>query len=169
MPKPTCREVFQHGQNLRSQYPLREGRYKLEECRYRLQSCQEEIGRIRRFLTRKDSRYCLWHCTAEDKHLWLKDLPGHVAHRLGYEVLPGLLALGADGADPVNIRRTFPWVEKECLDLINSLESVRRTIKKNISVEYRHMRQGGSMLEPLVERAIDITDRALRVLPRHDS
>jgi len=49
--------------------------------------------------------------------------------------------------------------------LINSLESVRRTIKRNISVEYRHMRQGGSMLEPLVERAIDITDRALRLLP----
>ena len=116
-------------------------------------------------MTRKSTPYCLRHCTAEDKRLWRKDLPDHVAHQLGYEVLPGLLALGADGADPVNIRRTFPWVEKECLDLINSLEWVRRTIKRNISVEYRHMRQGGSMLEPLVERAIDITDRALRLLP----
>lgn len=166
MRKLTCHEAFHRGKIARSQYPLQEGRYKLEECRYRLHSCCEEIDRIRRLITRKDSRHCLWHCTAEDKHLWLKDLPGHIAHHLGYEVLPGLLALDADGAPPVNIRRAFPQVEKECLDLLDSLESVRVTIRRSIGVEYWYMKQGGSMLEPLAQRAIDITERALRVLPR---
>lgn len=166
MRKLTCHESFHRGKIARSQYPLQEGRYKLEECRYRLQSCHEEIDRIRRFITRKDSRHCLWDCTAEDKHLWLKDLPGHIAHRLGYEVLPGLLALDADGVDPVNIRRAFPQVEKECLDLLGPLESVRVTIRRSIGVEYWYMKQGGSMLEPLVGHAIDITDHALSLLPR---
>lgn len=166
MRKPTCHEVFRRGQHIRSQHPLNEGRYKLEECRCRLQSSHEEIGRIRRLLTRKGSPYCLRHCTAEDKHLWLKDLPGHVAHRLGYEVLPGLLALGADGASSADIQRAFPSIERECLDLVDSLESVWMDIRRDIGLEYWHMRQGRSMLEPLVERAMDITDRALRLLPR---
>jgi hypothetical protein len=166
MPKPTCHEVFRDGQSARALHPLQQGRYKLEECRFRLQSCREEVGRIRLFLNRKDSRYCLWHCTAEDKHLWLKDLPGHVARRLGYEVLPGLLALDADGASPADIRRAFPSIERGCLYLLDSLESVRVNIRRNIKLEYRHMRQGGSMLEPLVGHAIDITDHALSLLPR---
>jgi hypothetical protein len=160
MPKPTCHEVFHDAQSLRSRHPLNEGRYKLEECQYRLQSSCEEIRRIRRLLTRKGSPYCLRHCTAEDKHLWLKDLPGHVAHRLGYEVLPGLLALGADGADPADITRALPRIETECLGLLDSLESVR--------VEYWHMKRGGSLLEPLVEEAIEIIDHALGVLPLVD-
>ncbi len=168
MPKPTCHEVFHDAQSLRSRHSLNEGRYKLEECQYRLQSSCEEIGRIWRLLTREGSPYCLRHCTAEDKHLWLKDLPGRVAYRLGYEVLPGLLALGADGADPADITRALPRIERECLGLLDSLESVRVDIRRNIRLEYWHMRQGGPMLEPLVEEAIEIIDHALGVLPLVD-
>ncbi len=167
MPRPTCHEVFQDARSLRAQRPLQEGRYKLEECRYRLQSSCEEVGRIRRLLTRRGSPYCLLHCTAGDKHLWLKDLPGRVAYRLGYEVLPGLLALGGDRVSQTDIRRAFPSIESECLDLLDSLESVRLDIRRDIKLEYRHMRRGGSMLEPLVGRAIDITDHALNLLPQH--
>lgn len=165
MPKQNCHEAFHQGRHLRSQHPLPSGQYKLEECRDRLMQCHEEIGRIRRYLTSKGSPCAFRHCATEDKHLWLKDLPSHVAHRLGYEVRPGLLALDADGADPRAIMTALPLIETECQTLLNTLESVRVTIGRNIGVEYWHMRQGGSMLEPLVERAIDLADRALSVLP----
>lgn len=165
MHKQTCHEAFHQGQRLRSQHPLRSGQYKLEECRDRLWLCHAEIGRIRRHLTSKGSPCVFRHCTTEDKHLWLKDLPAHVAHRLGYEVLPGLRALDADGACPRAIMTALPLIETECQTLLNTLESVRVIIRRSIGVEYWHMRQGGSMLEPLVERAIDIADHALSVLP----
>jgi hypothetical protein len=168
MRNQTCYETFRKGQLLRRQHPLQQGQYKLEECQSRLQSCHEEIGRIRRFLTRKGSQYDLWHCTAEDKHLWLKELPDHVARRLGYEVLPGLLALGADGATPAGIARALPRIEAECLGLLDSLEAVRVVIRRNIRLEYWHMKRGGSLLEPLVEEAIEIIDHALGVLPLVD-
>ncbi len=165
MHKQTCHEAFHHGQHLRSQHPLRSGQYKLEESRDRLWLCHAEIGRIRQHLTSKGAPCAFRHCTTEDKHLWIKDLPGHVAYRLGYEVVPGLLALGADGADRTAIIAAQPLIETECQTLLNALESARVSIRKSIGVEYWHMRQGGSMLEPLVERAIDIAEYALSVLP----
>jgi hypothetical protein len=164
MRKQSCQEIFHQGQRLRLHHPLQSGQYKLEECRDRLRRCYVEIGRIRRYLTGKGSPYALQHCTTEDKHLWLKDLPGHVAHRLGYEVVPGLLALGADGADPTAIMNVHPRIENDCLALVGCLESARTSIRRSIGVEYEQMKQDGSMLEPLVERAIDITDHALIVL-----
>jgi hypothetical protein len=165
MNKHTCHEAFHLGQHLRSQHPLRSGQYKLKECRDRLWLCHAEIVRIRQHLTNKGGPSAFRHCTTEDKHLWLKDLPSHVAHRLGYEVLPGLLALNADGAASRAIMTARPHIETECRTLLNALESARILIRRNIEFEYWHMRQGASMLEPLVERAIDITDYALSVVP----
>ncbi len=79
-----------------------------------------------------------------------------------------MLALGADGADPADITRALPRIETECLGLLDPLESVRVDIRRNIRLEYWHMRQGGPMLEPLVEEAIEIIDHALGVLPLVD-
>lgn len=165
MHNPSCHEVFQKAKIQRAQNPLGHGYYKLRECRERLVSCHAEIGRIRRYLNHESARYELMHCTAEDKHIWLKDVPSHVAYRLGYEVLPGLKALSADGVRSKIIQDTYPWIEKECLALLDSLELARTAIRKNIGAEYRQMRQGRSMLEPLVEKAIVLASLALDIHP----
>ncbi len=159
-----CHNTFREAQRLRTQYPLSHGRYKLEECRYRLQRCRDEIGRIRQYLNHEADGYELLHCTSGDKYIWLKHLPGHVAYRLGYEVLPGLLALRADGASSSAISASYPHIENQCLTLLDSLESARIAIWKNIEIEYRQMRQGGSLIEPLLERAIRLSSYALGVL-----
>ena len=164
MRKTNCYEAFHEGRALRLQYPLRLGQYKLEECQSRLQSCRDEVGRIRAVVRNEACRWSLMHCTADDKHIWLKDLPRHVAYRLGYEVLPGLAALGEDGADQRDVDITFPHIEQAAHALVGRLESVRVTISKRIGVEYWHMKQGGSLLEPLVDKAIFITQRSLSVL-----
>ncbi len=164
MHKHTCHAAFHQGRHLRSQHPLRSRQYKLEECRDRLQLCHAEIGRIRRRLTSKGRPCAFRHCTADDKHIWLKDLPRHVAHRLGYEVLPGLAALGEGGADQRDVDIAFPHIKQAAHSLVDRLESVRVTISKRIGVEYWHMKQGGSLPEPLVNKAIFITQRSLSVL-----
>jgi hypothetical protein len=158
-----CHESFHQGQVLRLQHPLRNGHYKLVECQNRLQSCLDEVGRIRAFVRKEASKWSLRHCTADDKHIWLKDLPSNVAHRLSYEVLPGLRALVGDGADQREIDIAYPHFEKAAHVLVNRLESVRVSISKCIVVEYWHMKQGGSLLEPVVDEAISLTQRALAI------
>jgi len=102
-------------------------------------------------------------CTVDDKHTWLKDLPLNVAHRLGYEVLPGLRALVRDGAARRDISIAYPLIEQAAHDLVDRLESVRVSIRKCIDYEYWHMQQGGSLLEPVVNDAISLTQRALAI------
>ena len=58
------------------------------------------------------------YCTAEDKHLWLKDLPTDVAFRIGYELLPGLQALTADGVDSKVIYKELPNFERYCSSVV---------------------------------------------------
>ena len=166
MHKQTCHEAFEHGQHLRSRHPLPSGQYKLGECHERLQMCLDELARIRHYLIYRGNPHALQCCTTEDKHLWLKDLPAHVAHRLGFEILPGILALVADGASPSKIAVAYPMFKADCHVLLVSLESVRLTIQKSVGIEYAHMRRGGSLLEPLVDRALCIADGALRLHPK---
>ena len=166
MHKQNCHEAFQYGQDLRSQHSLPSGQYKLGECRERLQLCLDELSRIRHYLICGGNPHALQRCTTEDKHIWLKDLPAHIAHRLGYEILPGILALVADGASPSKIATAYPKFEADCHTLLVSLESVRLAIQKSIGVEYDRMRRGESLLEPLVDRALRIADGALKLHPK---
>jgi len=163
MRKPNCHESFRKGKLLRLQHPLENGHYKLVECRTRLQSCLDEVGRIRAFVRKEATQWSLMQCTVDDKHTWLKDLPLNVAHRLGYEVLPGLRALVRDGAARRDISIAYPLIEQAAHDLVDRLESVRVSIRKCIDYEYWHMQQGGSLLEPVVNDAISLTQRALAI------
>jgi len=164
MRNPNCYESFNEGRAARARYPLPHGRYKLVECVNRLEDCGAEIAKIRRVVTGKANHWILTHCTPEDKDIWLRDLPVNIAYRLGYEVLPGLLALEENGADPDDIATVYPLAQKACFQLLDRLESARITIKGCIKVEYSLMRHDGSLLEPLVLEAIDIASLALDVL-----
>jgi hypothetical protein len=98
---------------------------------------------------------------ASDKHTWLKNLPLDIAFSLGYDLLPGLLALKKEGA--LCVDRDYPAIAQDCLKLVDRCGQVRNAIRKDIKVEYRQMKQGSSLLEPLIEEAIDLTRRALAV------
>jgi hypothetical protein len=49
--------------------------------------------------------------------------------------------------------------------LIDGFESTRQQISKSVEAEYSEMKTGGSLLEPLVDDAIALFDKALSVLP----
>ena len=92
-----------------------------------------------------------------------------MAYRLGYEVLPGLLALVNDGAYPGRVRDVYAAIEGECLALLDRLESARVTIKRAVGLEYAQMKGGGSLLEPLVVEGMEITSRAMAALEPQES
>ena len=162
--KPNCYESFRAGQSSRANCPLNLGEYKLEECLCELSRCYKDISAIRNLVSGKVHQQQLTCCTTDDKSVWLKKLPLDVAYWLGYKLLPGLKALVNDGADKADVDSASVYIEKDCLALLDRMEEVRLAIKKNIALEYQHMKLGGSLLEPLVEDAIFITERALGVL-----
>ena len=167
MPKSTCNEAFNKGAEQRAEFPLPHGAYKLTETRDRLKSCKAEIDRIRNYVSGKADKWSLEHCTYYDKHKWLKNLPEWVAFCLGRDLLPGLLACEGeiDGADLITIQNIYPALESSCHKLIDNFESTRQQINKSIKVEYLAMKSGGSLLEPLIDDAIGLVDKALSVLP----
>jgi hypothetical protein len=160
MPK-NCYQSFGQGQSDRINYPLRSGRYKLEELMWAFRSYRETLGLVRDCVTGKSRNTLLGACVISDKHVWLKRLPLDIANCLGYNLLPGLRALKLEGAQDVDIK--YPAIERECLELLDRLERVRTLIRKNINLEYHHMKSGGSLLEPLIDDALDITRQALGV------
>jgi hypothetical protein len=167
MPKTTCHEAFNNGAQHRAQFPLPHGAYTLIDTRDRLKSCKAEIDRIRNYVSGRADKWSLEHCTYYDKHKWLKDLPERVSFSLGRDLLPGLSACeGAiDGADLITIQNIYPTLKSNSHMLIGSFETIHQQINKSIEAEYSAMRAGGSLLEPLVDDAIGLFDKALTVMP----
>jgi hypothetical protein len=161
MTKTSCYSAFGEGKAQRVTYPLHQGRYKLEEREGRFIAAKETLCMVREFVSGRSRCLYLGGCMASDKHTWLKNLPLDIAFYLGYDLLPGLLALKKEGV--LCVDRDYSALEQDCLQLVDRCEQVRNAIKKDIKVEYRQMKQGGSLLEPLIEEAIDLTQRALTV------
>ena len=161
MTKSNCYESFNDGKVERVTYPLRQGRYKLEEQERNLLATKETVRMIRDFVRGRSSCTVLGSCVADDKHIWLKRAPLYVSHLLGYNLLPGLIALKKEGALLVDWH--YPAIERDCLQLLDRLEQVRIAIKNDISIEYDQMKRGGSLLDPLIDEAIHLVHRALAV------
>jgi hypothetical protein len=161
MTKSSCLQSFNAGKAQRVSYPLHQGRYKLEERERSLGAIKDSLRMVRDFVNGRSSCTYLGCCMASDKHTWLKNLPLDIAFSLGFDLLPGLLALKKEGA--LCVDREYPAIEQDCLQLVDRCEQVRNAIKKDIKVEYRQMKQGGSLLDPLIDEAIDLTQRALAV------
>lgn len=161
MTKSNCLRSLDEGKAQRASYPLRQGRYKLEERERGLLAVKDSLRMVRDFVNGRSTCTHLGCCMASDKHTWLKNLPLDIAFSLGYDLLPGLLALKKEGA--LFVDREYPSIDQDCLQLVDRCEQVRNAIKKDIKVEYRQMKQGSSLLDPLIEEAIDLTQRALAV------
>ena len=157
MPKHDCHKAFLMGQAERSCRPLSGGRYKLVECIGQLESCSFEIQRIQTFQGKRSDKWSLRHCTPEDKHIWLKGVPVRVAHRLGYEYLPGLLALPLDGVPQPIVQRAVITSKRQCVELIRRLDDVHIAVKSSDLTEDHAMLLAGSLIWALVLAAIELT------------
>jgi hypothetical protein len=156
-----CAGSFHNGKQVRLRHPLRKGRYKLEEVASGLIRCRLEIVRISEVINRVSDGTKLMYCTNSDKALWLAGVPDRVAFTLGYEFLPGLEALQNEGVSELTVSRVYAEMSEQCNSLVFDLELARVSIYESIKNEYRQMRNGRSLLVPLVDDALSMTKQVL--------
>ena len=161
----TCHESYHHGVSLRFSCPLSLGRYKLLESQQRIQRAGEEVVRIRDVINKVIGRYELTQCTYEDKAYWLRGVPLNVAYRMGYEVVPSLRALVADGVPLAQAEAAAKYVESVIDNYLAQWEALRETYSKTIGYEYTLMRGGHSNAMKVVDSALSLIDLAVSRLP----
>ena len=161
----TCHESYHHGVSLRLSCPLSLGRYKLLESQQRIQRAGEEVVRIRDVINKVIGRYELTQCTYEDKAYWLRGVPLNVAYRMGYEVVPSLRALVADGVPLAQAEAAAKYVESVIDSYLSQWEALRMTYSRSITFEYGLMKDGHSNAMKVVDSALNLIDLAVSRLP----
>lgn len=161
----TCREAYQDGVTSRLAYPLHSGLYKLVESKDRIERVGKEIILIREVVTKKRDPSSLMHCTFEDKAFWLRNVPLNVAYRMGYEIIPGLRALEADGVGRVNAESAALAVGLVIDHHLDYWDELRRSYDRKIAYEYERMSNGHSNALRVVKDALELVNLGVGHLP----
>ena len=161
----SCQEAFDDGVRSRLNYPLHMGLYKLSESYKRIQFVRDEVVRVAEVVNGKRSQFSLRSCTNEDKAYWLRDVPTHVAYRMGYEIIPGLRALEFDDVPRCQSEAAALRVESGIPSCLVKWDQLRDTYKNRIASEYARMRNGQSNALLVVDDALSMIDSALKTLP----
>ena len=167
MAASVCRQAFERGARQRLQHPLHRGLYKLEEVNADLKAIVEDLRVIARYKQGAARVTDISHCTSLDLPIWLKHVPELVARDLGYNILPAISALAADGLPQSTVTRLSAECKSLANDLVDECESVRSKIRNNISVEYELMKSGDSLNLQLVLGVIGLIEIALHELRIH--
>jgi hypothetical protein len=161
----TCRDAYQDGVTSRLDYPLHSGLYKLVESKDRVERVGKEIVRISEVVTKKRAPSSLMHCTFEDKAFWLRDVPLNVAYRMGYEIIPGLRALEADGVGRIDAESAAFSVKSVMNHHLDYWYELRNSYNRKIAYEYVRMRNGHSNALRVVMDALELVNLGVSHLP----
>ena len=153
-------KAYQQALAQRNLYPLRSGEYKLKEVRDFAEKYYVETQKIAKSI-QTGSPCQLLHCTPEDRNTWLKSAPAFIAEELGYKVVGAVAALTGDGLTPKESHNISQLVQPSIDSLLERCEYVDAHIRKNIRVEYEHMKQDNSLVLDLYDRLYRLTDFAL--------
>ena len=156
MPKKTCNQRLREGGQSRCKSPLFQRCYKILEVVNDFSTIPDEIDRIIGVSTRKVSPDELRHCTAQDAHVWIRNIPLYVAHSLGRNVFPGLLASVYEGSSPDIVCKAYADLMERCETLSHNMDLVLRETSGNAL-------QACHLLKPLIQEAIYIAQQALAV------
>tara|TARA_R110002110_G_scaffold110071_5_gene274525 strand:+ start:11159 stop:11644 length:486 start_codon:yes stop_codon:yes gene_type:complete len=157
-------EIIDKAKRLRQANPLRSGWFKVYEAHRDISSWCEEIDRVGALRSRKgSSRRDLKHCTAEDWHTWLRQLPGNILNEIFLNVFPAMDALGADGVPASKIGEIkkfyIPRLEALVAD-INALPKIHAT-RERVAI-----RDDSSALKRITVIARDILHELLSDIRR---
>ncbi len=162
-----CYKAFIAGQQARARSPLSSGAYKLKEAQRSVHHYLESIYAIREYLLNQRKFYKgapLGRCTTYDKATYLKRMPEGVAELLGYDVLPAILALGADGLSQREIRSEYEIAEERSLILLKNCEAQYHRLRSGIGGEYQDIKRGYSNLVALLDDAQLLIESPLGLL-----
>jgi hypothetical protein len=156
MPKATCIQRLRDGLQSRYHSPLHHGCYKLCEVIPDLSTIPAEFDRIKAVRTKKASPDTLRHCTTEDAHIWIRNIPAYVAHSLGRNVLLGLLASVREGAPPDPVCKAYIDLSQRCQTLAHRMDDAQQQTARNTL-------HACELLKPLIEEAVHVARQALTV------
>jgi hypothetical protein len=111
--------------------------------------------------------FLLGCCTTEDKATWLKDLPGHIARELGYNLIPAIEALTVEGVPAGDINTFIQSIKPQVDQLLVDCDAIQTGISRSIQGEYDAMKAGNSELIRICNEALDIADLAVAFCEQH--
>ena len=168
MPQTTCHNTFAEVQLRRRSHPLKAGADKLREARHRLSRMMKTIDAIRDFLRNPASVMsesalgpC---CTTFDKAIWLKSVPDQLAEKLGYDILPAIAALTADGVPKTVLAAELKLAQATANQLLKDCEAQRVRLKGGIKPEYAAIKSGRSELCDLLIGGYHISQPSLGLI-----
>jgi hypothetical protein len=156
MPKTTCNQRLREGGQSRRKSPLFRGCYKIREVITEFSNIPAELDRIKGVRMRNVSPDTLRHCTAQDAHVWVRSIPLHVAHSLGRNLLPGLLASVYEESSPDIVCKAYTDLLQRCEALTHKMDSVLHEAGGD-ALRTCHL------LKPLIQEATYIAQQALAV------
>ncbi len=165
-----AKTIFNQAQSQRKQHPfLSGGLYKIKEAADRLHRDSLTIDDLAADRQRRSGREIFNGCTREDKAKWLRDTLLDVAYRLGYEILPAIDALEKDGLSKKDMKRCKDWATARAVSLLCQIDQVYEQLRGNIKREYDQWENHDSLIQPIIDRAVNIADGIVEFFEKYTS
>ena len=163
-------KIFNQAFLERKQHPFVAGSsYKLREAADRLHRDSLTIDDLAVDRRRRGGKKAFNGCTREDKATWLRDTLLDVAYRLGYEIVPAIDALEQDGLSKKDVKLCKDWAMARAASLLCQIDQVYEQLRGNIKHEYDHWENHDSLIQPIIDRAVNIADGVVEFFKRRTS
>jgi len=158
------RKAFDAACAFRATVPLAKGRYKLEQASLELAGIRSNIDNVSKIVRKRDAKAAktaLVGIAPEERGLYVKQVPAHVANILGSLILPGVAALGGDGLHAQRVAVLVAQSKRQAGAILDDADYVHDRLRAGVQVEYHAMKTGGSLLLPLINDAEALVSVAL--------
>ena len=162
MMSKSCFDEFHAGAAMRLTSPLPNGLYKLRNFHDNMREIRDEVRVIAAYENGKAPASALSCCLPHGVAKWLKNVPLIAAWGMGYDLLPAFAALRFDGVNVNLLKSESPRLKARVNALLRNLEATRMKLNSGVKIEYRAMRRGSSLLEPLLGDALAILPHSIR-------
>lgn len=156
----------------KTHYPFeRASAYKVRDSWYNLHHEANVVGSIAEYLRAPPRSYgrssILVGCTEEDKGYRLKRVPEIVAHELGYNLIPALMALGVEGVPEADIIAFLQSIKPQVDRILTDCDAIQTATARSIKSEYSALKAGYSPLAALCADALDVAEWAVAFCKEH--
>ena len=145
--------------------------YKVRESRGNIASLIQTLTEVISVVSGGESHpvpILLGGCTTEDKAIWLKDLPGNLAHELGYNLISAVKSLSVEGVPEAAIKGFVQSIKGRVCQLLNDCDAMQTETGWSIKGEYARMKLGCSEMNRICQDALALADQAVALCEHHE-
>lgn len=168
-----CQAIFRAAMKQRkANHPFkRVSAYKVRDSWYNLHHEANVVASIAEYLRAPRGSYgrscILVGCTEEDKAYRLKRVPEIIAHQLGYNLIPALMALGVEGVSEADIIAFLQSIKPQVDRILTDCDAIQVATARSIKSEYAALKAGYSPLEAVCADALDVAEQAVTFCKEH--